>query len=133
MDIKGTYTRVFLEAAGITANPDTIKKYKAVWWWNIRNKDSGGLRMTEHALNFIEEYAKIKTYKIDFPEQFSFTPQVLVWLDNFIDSPFYITKKNIIVMREKAAFELYLFSGDVRKMGHNKALARRISQELTPE
>jgi hypothetical protein len=133
MDIKDTYTRVFLEAAGITANPDTIKKYKAVWWWNIRNKDSGGLRMTEHALNFIEEYAKIKTYKIDFPEQFSFTPQVLVWLDNFIDSPFYITKKNIIVMREKAAFELYLFSGDVRKMGHNKALARRISQELTPE
>lgn len=133
MDIKDTYTRVFLEAAGITATPDTIKKYKAVWWWNIRNKDSGGLRMTEHALNFIEEYAKIKTYKIDFPEQFSFTPQVLVWLDNFIDSPFYITKKNITVMKEKAAFELYLFSGDVRKMGHNKALARRISQELTPE
>ena len=85
--------------------------------------------MTEEALNFIEEYAKIKTYKIEFPKEFSFTPQVLVWLDNFIDSPFFVNKKHIVVMKEKAAFELYLFSGDVRKMGHSKALAKRVSQE----
>jgi hypothetical protein len=80
-------------------------------------------------LQFIEEHAKIKTYKIDFPKEFSFTPQVLVWLDNFIDSPFFITKKHIVVLKEKSAFELYLFSGDIRKMGHNKALAKRLSQE----
>lgn len=129
MDIKDTYTQVFLQAANIDPTPEKIKEYKAVWWWNIRNKDSGGLRMTEHALNFIEEYAKIKTYKIDFPEQFAFTPQVLIWLDNFIDSPFFVNKKHIIVMKEKAAFELYLFSGDVRKLGHNKALAKRLSQD----
>ena len=133
MDVKDTYTRVFLEAAGITASPDTIKKYKLIWWWNIRNKDEGGLRLTEQALNFIEEYAKIKTYKIEFPKEFAFTPQVLVWLDNFIESPFFINKKYIVVMREKAAFELYLFSGDVRKMGHNKALSKRLSQESLPE
>lgn len=133
MDVKDTYTRVFLEAAGLAAPPETIKKYKAIWWWNIRNKDSGGLRMTEEALNFIEEYAKIKTYKIEFPKEFAFTPQVLVWLDNFIESPFFINKKYIVVMKEKAAFELYLFSGDIRKMGHNKALAKRLSQESTTE
>jgi hypothetical protein len=56
---------------------------------------------------------------------------VLVWLDNFIDSPYYITKKFIVVLKEKAAFELYLFSGDIRKMGYNKALACRLSQEST--
>lgn len=129
MDVKDAYTRVFLEAAGLNVDPITLKKYKSIWWWNIRNKDSGGLRMTEEALNFIEEYAKIKTYKIEFPKEFSFTPQVLVWLDNFIDSPFFVNKKHIVVMKEKAAFELYLFSGDVRKMGHSKALAKRVSQE----
>ena len=129
MDFKDAYTKVFLQAANIDADQDTIKKYKSVWWWSFRNKDSGGLRLTEEALNFIQEYAKIKTYKIDFPKEFSFTPQVLVWLDNFIDSPFFITKKYIVVMKEKSAFELYLFSGDVRKMGHNKALAKRLSQE----
>lgn len=89
--------------------------------------------MTEEALKFIQEDVKIKTYKIEFPKDFTFTPQVLVWLDNFIDSPFYITKKYIIVMKEKAAFELYLFSGDVKKLGHSKALAKRLSQESDPE
>jgi len=133
MDLKDAYTRVFLQAAGIETTPEKIKEYKSVWWWNLRSKDSGGLRLTEHALNFIQEYAKIKTYKIEFPQEFAITPQVLIWLDNFIDSPFYITKKCIIVMKERAAFELYLFSGDIRKMGHNKALAKRLSQELASE
>jgi hypothetical protein len=133
MDVKDTYTQVFLQAAGLDTTPEKIKEYKAVWWWNIRSKDSGGLRLTEHALNFINEYAKIKTYKIEFPEQFAFTPQVLIWLDNFIDSPFFVNKKHIVVMKEKAAFELYLFSGDIRKMGHNKALAKRLSQESSPQ
>jgi hypothetical protein len=84
-------------------------------------------------MTFIQEDAKIKTYKIEFPKEFAFTPQVLVWLDNFIDSPFYITKKFIVVLKEKAAFELYLFSGDIRKLGYNKALAKRLSQESVPE
>ena len=118
---------------GGTGHLRIIKKYKDVWWWSFRHKNQGGLRLTEHALNFIEEHAKIKTYKIEFPKDFSFTPQVLVWLDQFIESPYFITKKHITVLREKSAFELYLFSGDIRKMGHNKALAKRLSQESTPE
>jgi hypothetical protein len=129
---KDTYTRVFLQAAEIEPTPEKIKEYKAVWWWNLRNKDNSGLRLTEQALDFIEKYAKIKTYKIDFPEQFAFTPQVLIWLDNFIDSPFFVNKKYIIVMKEKSAFELYLLSGDVRKYGHNKAMSKRLSQESIP-
>lgn len=133
MDIKDTYTQVFLQAAGIDANADLHKQYKAVWWWNQRSKDTGGLRLTEHALNFIEEYAKIKTYKINFPEDVALTPQLLIWLDNFIDSPFFITKKYIVVLKEKAAFELYLFSGDVRKLGYSKALSKRLSQESLPK
>ena len=133
MDIKDTYTRVFLQAANQMSDSDTVKKYKSLWWWNFRSKDSGGLSLTEEALAFIQEDAKIKTYKIEFPKEFAFTPQVLVWLDNFIDSPFYITKKFIVVLKEKAAFELYLFSGDIRKLGYNKALAKRLSQESVSE
>jgi hypothetical protein len=133
MDIKDTYTRVFLQAANQSADVDTVKKYKSIWWWNFRSKDSGGLRLTEEAMTFIQEDAKIKTYKIEFPKEFAFTPQVLVWLDNFIESPFYITKKFIVVLKEKAAFELYLFSGDIKKLGYNKALSKRLSQESVPE
>lgn len=133
MNIKDTYTKVFLQAAETPANEETIKQYRSIWWWNVRGKEKGGLRLTETALEFLENYAKIKTYKIDFPKDFAITPQVLIWLDNFIDSPYYITKKSITVLKEKSAFELYLFSGDIRKMGYNKALARRFNQESSPE
>jgi len=130
---KDAYTKAFLQAAEIPLTEKTIKEYKAVWWWSFRNKKQGGLRLTDQALEFIEEHAKIKTYKIEFPKEFSFTPQVLLWLDNYIDSPFFVNKKHIIVMKEKAAFELYLLSGDVRKLGHNRAMSKRLSQESTPE
>jgi len=128
MDIKDTYTQVFLQAVGKDSDQDTIKKFRATLWWNVRNKSRGGLRLTDTGLKFIQE-ADIKTYKIEFPKDFSITPQILIWLDQFIDSPFYITKKFIIVLKEKAAFELYLFSGDIKKMGYGKALAKRLSQE----
>ncbi len=130
---KDAYTKAFLQAAELPVNEKNIKDYKAVWWWSFRNKDQGGLRLTEQALEFIQEHAKLKTYKIEFPKEFAFTPQVLLWLDNYIDSPFFVNKKHIIVMKEKAAFELYLLSGDVRKLGHNRAMSKRLSQESTPE
>ena len=130
---KDAYTKAFLQAAELPVNEKNIKDYKAVWWWSFRNKDQGGLRLTDQALEFIEEYAKIKTYKIEFPKEFAFTPQVLLWLDNYIDSPFYVNKKHIIVMKEKTAFELYLLSGDVRKLGHSRAMNKRLSQESTPD
>ena len=130
MDIKDSYTQAFLKAAeeqNIT--DELIKKRKIDWWWNVRNKDSGGLRLTDFAIKYIEQKAELKTYKKKFPKDFSITPQVLLWLDNFIESPYYITKKSITVLKEKSAFELYLFSGDVQKMGYNKALAKRLNQE----
>lgn len=126
---KDSYTRIFLQAADLAVTDRSMKEYKAVWWYSFRNKHAGGLRLTEQALTFIEQYAKIKTYKIEFPPEFAFTPQVLIWLDKFIDSPFFVNKKHIIVMKEKAAFELYLLSGDVRKLGHNRAMSQRLSQE----
>jgi len=133
MDVKDQYTKVFLQAADIPANEQVINEYRIKWWWNVRSKDEGGLRLTKPALDFIEKEAGIKTYKIKFPKELAITPQILVWLDNFIESPFYITKKYITVMREKAAFELYLFSGDVKKMGYSKAMAKRVRQEYPVE
>ena len=52
------------------------------------------------------------------------TTQVIIYLDKFIDCPYFLTNKYIIVTNEKKAVELTLFSGDVRKYGLRKAMTR---------
>lgn len=131
-DIKDTYTLVFLKAAGEPADTNAIEKVKNHWWLNLRNKDEGGLRLTDLGLKFIKERADIKAYDIKLPKEIKITPQILVWLDQFINAPWHLDKGIITVLSEKAAFELYLFSGDVRKMGHAKAMSKRLSQESHP-
>lgn len=131
MDTKDTYTAIILKAAGIETTPENIKKFRPVWWWNVRTKENSGLRLTEAGINFITDKADIKVYSIELPKDFSITPQILVWLDKFIESPYFINKRTITVLKEKSAFEIYLFSGDIRKMGYNKALSKRLSQEYT--
>lgn len=132
MDIKDTYTTVILKSKDETVDQDTIKKMRTLIWYNVREKTEGGLRLTDQGIKLVEE-ADIKTYKINLPTEFKITPQILVWLDKFIDSPFYLTKKYIVVLKEKAAFELYLFSGDIQKMGYSKALSKRLSQDSSSE
>ena len=70
VDEKHNYTSIFLKAVETTGDitPELIKEKKLQWWWNVRTKDNGGLRLTEVGLNFIQVEAKIKTYKIDFPK-----------------------------------------------------------------
>lgn len=127
MNIKNTYSEVFLKAAGLPERD--VEKYKVVWWYNLRESNVSGLRLTDQGIEFVENHADIKTYKIDLPKETKITPQILVWLDHFINSPFYLGKNYIKVMSERSAFELYMFSGDIRKMGLAKAMNKRISQE----
>ena len=126
---KDDYTKTFLIAADQNPTADLLKEKIIEWWYNIRSKDSGGLRLTKKGIDFATKDAKIKSYTIKFPGKFTITPQILVWLDKFIESPYFITKKDITVLSERAAFELYLFSGDVKKYGYNKALRQRMNQD----
>jgi len=52
------------------------------------------------------------------------TTQVIIFLDQFIDCPYYFTNRSIFVTSEKKAVELTLFSGDLRKYGITKAMNR---------
>ena len=130
MDRKDLYTRVFLKAADLPFDDNTIKNKKIEWWYNIRIKNQGGLRLTEEGIRFIQEDSKIKTYSVELPSDLKITSQILIWLDNFIESPYYLNKKNITVTEEKIAFELHLFSGDVQKLGYAKAMSKQFNQEL---
>ena len=92
------------------------------WWQNTRQ--SGGLRLTDDGMMFLSDKIDLATYEVPFPADFKITTQVIIFLDRFIDCPYYLTNRGITVTDEKKALELHLFSGDVRKYGLAKALKR---------
>lgn len=132
MDRKDSYSEVFLKAAGVQTNEKLIKDFRSVWWYSTREKDVGGLRMTDQCLEFVETKSEIKTYKIEMPKEMTISPQVLIWLDQYIDTPWHVTKRHLKVLSERTAFELYMFSGDVKKLGIARTMAKRLRQESPP-
>lgn len=123
MNWKETYTKVFLKELGKSTNDATVQEYLPLWWMNTRNKDKGGLRLTEAGFDIVNEI-NLTTYEILYPKEMPVTAQVVIFLDNLIDCPYYLTKQSITVTNERKAVELTLFAGDIRKYGLNKALAR---------
>jgi hypothetical protein len=128
MDWKTTYTKIFLQQANISVNDNTMKEYLPIWWKNSRIKTEGGLRLTEEGLKFIQEKLELQTYDVPFPLDFTITTQILIFLDKFIDCPYYLAADGLIVTNEKKAMELHLFSGDIRKYGLTKAMSRPFEQ-----
>ena len=123
MNWKRAYTKIFLKEQGKSANDVTIKEFMPLWWKNTRDKGEGGLRLTDAGLDLINEI-DLATYDVPYPKDMPLTTQVIIFLDKFIDCPYYIGNRSIIVTNEKKAVELSLFSGDLRKYGLTKAMSR---------
>ena len=121
MNWKETYTKIFLKKLGKTCNDVAVKEYMPLWWQNTREKNNGGLRLTQLGYETIQEIG-LTTYDIPYPVEMPLTTQVIIYLDKFIDCPYYLTNRSITVTNEKKAVELTLFSGDLRKYGLNKAM-----------
>jgi hypothetical protein len=122
---KHTLTQIFLKQADLPVTEESIHKALFKWWKNPRDKKEGGLALTAEGLDHLAVKLGLKYYEIPFPKDFEFTTQIVLFLDQFIDCPNYYTKKAILVFNEKKAAELMLFSGDVRKYGVAKAMARQ--------
>ena len=125
---KTVYTKLFLKELGKSYSESAVSEYLPLWWYNNRQKDEGGLRLTDAGYEIIERIG-LTTYNIPYPKDMPMTAQIIIFLDKFIDCPYYITKHSIIVTNERKAVELGLFSGDLRKYGINKALNRAKSHE----
>ena len=125
MNWKETYTKIFLKQANIGISEASLKEYMPVWWQNTRGKSTGGLRLTDDGFDFLVEKIDLQMYEIPFPKDFTQTTQVIIFLDKFINCPYYITPRSIYVTDEKKSMELHLFSGDLRKYGLNKAIQRQ--------
>ena len=112
MNQKDEITKRVLELLGVEASDDRVRKTIPAWWCSVRQKDQGGMRLTEQGFDsFID--AGIKDYRIKFDNPIIFTNQLIIWLDHFIDCPFYLRNQEIYVFSEKMAVQLVLFSGNI--------------------
>jgi hypothetical protein len=125
---KETYTKIFLKEQGKATSDANVKQYMPLWWQNTRNKEKGGLRLTEAGMEIVSEIG-LATYDVPYPRDMPLTTQVIIFLDQFIDCPYYLTNRSITVLNEKKAVELTLFSGDLRKYGLIKAMNRSKKDE----
>jgi NAD-dependent DNA ligase len=123
MNWKETYTKIFLKQLNKSINDSAVQEYLPLWWKNTRNKASGGLRLTDAGFDMLTEI-NLATYEIPYPRDMPMSTQVIIFLDKFIDCPYYISSRAIHVTNEKKALELSLFSGDLRKYGLTKAMSR---------
>lgn len=122
MNQRFEITRYVLKTLGQKDNDEYIKDMLPRFWINPRKKETGGLRLTEDGYKWMKD-ANIKDYQIDIPKGIYWSNQLIIWLDQFIESPFYLTSKSIFVFNERMAVQLVLFSGNVAKFGLSKAKA----------
>jgi hypothetical protein len=84
--------------------------------------------MTKSGLEILKKL-EIKTYSIKFPDKIIFTPQTFLWLDEFVDCPYFVDKKQIVVSMERMALQLMMFAGDVTKYGLARAMSKLDEQK----
>lgn len=131
-DLKSTYTGIIMTTSDIPHNRENLDKYKALWFRNYRATTANGLRLTDEGLARVTA-TDITTYKIDLPDKFKLTPQILLWLDQHLECPYYLANTHVILLKEAAALELILFAGDLRKLGYAKSIAARLNPDTDTE
>jgi hypothetical protein len=125
MDTKLLLTKEFLKGSGLPDDEKSLEKYLWSWWVNPRLNGDRSLGLTTQGYEVISKDVGLKFYQIDLPDNTEITNQLIIWLDKFIDCPWYMTKRSIFVSREKVAVQLVLFSGDLQKCGKAKDRANK--------
>ena len=116
------YTKIFLREMGRSTDEANVKLHLHQWWQSKRTKDEGGLRLSLSGYEFLVTELELKEYEIPFNEKIELSPQTIIFFDQFLDCPYFLTNQSLTVFNEKKAFELYMFSDDIRKYGLIKAI-----------
>jgi hypothetical protein len=127
MTLKTKITEHLATVYGLNTDAKSIRKLTSAWWFNPRQKEKGGLRLTDEG--FARASAQFKFHKVLFDDDIEYTNKLIIQLDNFITCPWYVTKKEIFVFNEKMAVQLVLFSGNIAKF--SAAKAESIKNNLT--
>lgn len=130
MDIKLQLTKEFLIGTGLPDDQKSLENYLWTWWTNPRLNGERSMGLTGQGYDMIANQVGLKFYQVDLPKDTYFSSQLIIWLDKFINCPYYLTKKSIFVSREKVAVQLVLFSGDLQKFGNAKHRAHQSANNI---
>jgi hypothetical protein len=122
---RETYTKIFLAELGRSTDEANVKVTMDTIWQSRRTKVDGGLRLSDKGYEFLVGEVKLQEYEIPFTEPIDLSPQIIIFFDRYLDCPYYLTYQGLTVFSEKKAFELHLFSDDIRKFGLVKAMTAR--------
>ena len=118
-------TKVFLQHWGKSTDDANLELYGRRWWQSNRVNKPNAFRLSDECYEFLTKTLEIQMYEIPFTEPIELSPQTIIFLEKYIDCPYYLTNQSITVFSERKSFELYLFSDDIRKFGLVKAMTER--------
>lgn len=122
---RDTLTKIFLQQWGKTIDDTNVSMYSRTWWQSNRVNKQDAFRLSDKGYEFLVSELELQEYEVPFTEPIELSPQTIIFLERYIDCPYYLTNQSITVFSEKKSFELYLFSDDIRKFGLIKAMKER--------
>jgi hypothetical protein len=125
MITRDVLTKIFLQQWGKSTDDANLNLYSHKWWQSNRVNKQTAFRLSEDGFDFLVNDLELKSYEVPFTEPIELSPQTIIFLERYIDCPYYLTVESITVFSEKKSFELYLFSDDIRKFGLIKAMTER--------
>jgi hypothetical protein len=125
MITRDALTKIFLQQWGKTTDEINVKVFGRTWWQSTRANKQNNFRLSEEGYEFLISELDLKEYEIPFTEPIELSPQTIIFLERYVDCPYYLTTMSITVFSERKGFELMLFSDDIRKFGLIKAMNER--------
>ena len=122
---RDVLTKIFLQQWGKSMDDANIKLFSRKWWQSTRAGKQNNFRLSDEGYEFLVSELDLKEYEIPFTEPIELSPQTIIFLERYVDCPYYLTPMSITVFSERKGFELMLFSDDIRKFGLIKALNER--------
>ena len=122
---RDTLTKIFLQQWGKSIDDANLNMYSRTWWQSNRVNKQNAFRLSDKGFEFLTTELDLKSYEVPFTESIELSPQTIIFLERYIDCPYFLTTESITVFSEKKSFELYLFSDDIRKFGLIKAMNER--------
>lgn len=125
MITRDVLTKVFLKEWGKSTDDANVQLYSRKWWQSNRVNKQTAFRLSEEGFEFLTNELGIQMYEVPFTEPIELSPQTIIFLERYIDCPYYLTTQSITVFSERKSFELFMFSDDIRKFGLIKAMNER--------